>query len=92
MYFREDPPDFIADIIYLDGLDPDQGRGIMNGPGHRELRRHPMGADILRMEQGIVTLSTIITNGETVNAGFLVGNLHSEWLVSHDCFENRITF
>lgn len=78
VHFDEDVSDFIAELIYLDGPDPVQVRGTMNGSGYRELRTPVIVVDIFLTEPKIMPLSAIITDGQTVNAGFLLGNLRRD--------------
>ncbi len=92
VHFYENVPDFVADLIYLDGPDPEQVRGKLNGFEYRELHTLPMGADILRMEPHIWPETTIITDGRTANARFLFGHLRRNWQVMHDPFGDRTTF
>jgi len=92
VHFYENIPDFVADLIYLDGPDPEQVRGTLNGFEYRELHTLPMGADILRIEPHFWPETTIITDGRTANARFLAAHLRRNWQVMHDPFGDRTTF
>jgi hypothetical protein len=78
VHFDEDVSDFIAEPIHLDGPDPVQVLGTMSGSGYGELRTPIMNAVNFLMEPNIVPLSAIITDGQTVHAGFLLGNLRRD--------------
>ncbi len=92
VHMYENVPDFVADLIYLDGPDPEQVRGTLNGFGYKELHTLPMGADILRIESHLWPETTIITDGRTANARFLAAHLRRNWQVMHDPFGDRTTF
>ena len=85
-------PDFVADLIYLDGPDPEQVHGAINGFAYSELHTLPMGADILRIEPHLWPETMIITDGRTANARFLAAHLRRNWQVIHDPFGDRTTF
>ncbi len=85
-------PDFVADLIYLDGPDPEQVHGSIDGFEYSELHTLPMGADILRIEPHLWPETMIITDGRTANARFLAGQLRRNWQVMHDPFGDRTTF
>ena len=90
--FYDMVPDFAADLIYLDGPDPEQVSGVVDGFKYGELHTLPMGADILRMEPHLWPETIIITDGRTANARFLASNLRRNWQVLHDPFGDRTTF
>ena len=92
VHFYENVPDFVADLIYLDGPDPEQVLGTLNGFEYRELHTLPIGADILRIEPHLWPETTIITDGRTANARFLAAHLRRNWQVMHDPFGDRTTF
>lgn len=92
VHLYEAVPDFVADLIYLDGPDPEQVRGSVNGFRYRELHTLPMGADILRIEPHLWPETLIIADGRTANARFLAANLHRNWQIMHDPFGDRTTF
>jgi len=60
---------------YLDGPDPEQVRGKLNGFEYRELHTLPMGADILRIEPHLWPETNIMNDGRTANARFPAGHL-----------------
>ena len=85
-------PEFAADLIYLDGPDPEQVGGLVGGFEYREVHTLPMGADILRIEPHLWPETMIITDGRTANARFLASNFRRNWQVLHDPFGDRTTF
>ena len=92
VHFYEIVPDFVADLIYLDGPDSEKVRGTLNSFEYKELHTLPIGADILRIEPHLWPETTIITDGRTANARFLAAHLRRNWQVMHDPFGDRTTF
>jgi len=92
VHFFDKVPDFVADLIYLDGPDPEQVVGVVGGFEYGELHTLPMGADLLRLEPHLWPETMIITDGRTANARFLASNLRRNWQVLHDPFGDRTTF
>jgi hypothetical protein len=85
-------PPFTPDIIYLDGPDPEQVTGSIDG--YFSLERHglPMSADILRIEPHLWPWTLIVTDGRTANARYLQANMQRNWQYLHDPFGDRATF
>ena len=88
----EELPSFTPDIIYLDGPDPEQVSGSLDGFCFLELHGLPMSADILRMEPHLWPWTLIVTDGRTANARFLQSNLKRNWQFIHDPFGDRTIF
>jgi len=83
-HFFDNHPPFTADLIYLDGPDPDQVEGHSNGFSVAfgdENRKYglPMSADILTMEYFFWPGSIIVVDGRGANAEFLRRNLTRNW-------------
>jgi len=88
----EEIPSFTPDIIYLDGPDPKQVTGSIDGFVSVELHGLPMSADILRIEPYLWPWTLIVTDGRTANARYLQANLHRNWQYLHDPFGDRTIF
>jgi len=73
-HFYDCLPNVVPDFIYLDGPDPRDVSGAVNGLdfGHRE--RTVMAADLLLMEPAFVPGLAILIDGRTNNARFLGNN------------------
>jgi len=77
-------PDVVPDFIYLDGPDPKQVEGAVNGLSWQCAERTPMAADILLMEPTLIPGTVILVDGRTNNARFLERNLQREWSIVYD--------
>jgi len=86
--YAEIPP-FTPDMIYLDGPDPEQVAGSIDGFVSLELHGLPMSADILRIEPYLWPWTIIVTDGRTANARFLQAHLQRNWQYLHDPFGDR---
>ncbi len=75
-------PNVVPDFVLLDGPDPRDVGGAVNGLdfGHRE--RTPIGADLLLMEPTFVPGLMILVDGRANNARFLANNFRRtyDWL------------
>ena len=80
-------PDVVPDFIYLDGPDPSQVLGTMNGLSWRCKERTPMAADIVLIEPTLLPGTMILVDGRTNNARFLENNLKRNWHV--EWFEDK---
>jgi len=89
--YGEIPP-FTPDIIYLDGPDPEQVAGSIDGFVSLELHGLPMSADVLRIEPHLWPWTMIVTDGRTANARFLQANMQRNWQYLHDPFGDRTIF
>lgn len=85
-------PPFTPDIIYLDGPDPEQVTGSIDGFFSLELHGLPMSADILRIEPHLWPYTVIVTDGRTANARYIQANLQRNWQHLHDPFGDRTVF
>ena len=84
--FYEDLPYFCPGLIYLDGPDPDQVEGTLNGFVPIQPHTLPMAADILRFESQLWPGTFIISDGRQGNARMLKRNLTRNWEYLTDQF------
>lgn len=84
--FYEDLPYFCPGLIYLDGPDPDQVDGALNGFMPIQPHTLPMAADILRFESQLWPGTFIISDGRQGNARMLKRNLTRNWEYLTDMF------
>lgn len=77
-----------ADLIYIDGPDPGQGRTSPRGqsPDQHGL---PMSADVAAVEPHLWPGVTVIVDGRTANARFLASRLQRRWQIWEDPFGDR---
>lgn len=85
-------PDIVPDFIYLDGPDPKDVKGDVNGLSFKCYERTPMAADILLMESTLLPGCFILVDGRTNNARFLERNLQRDWEVDWDREGDYTTF
>jgi hypothetical protein len=90
--FYENLPFFVPDVIYLDGPDPNQVIGQINGFQSAETHGFPMSADVLRIEHHLWPQTMIITDGRRANAIMLQTSLKRNWQVFHDPYGDRTLF
>jgi len=74
-------PDIVPDFIYLDGPDPAQVDGSINGLSFKCPERTPMSADVLLMEPILIPGTTVLIDGRTNNFRFLRKNLKRLWAI-----------
>lgn len=88
-----DLPYFSPDLIYLDGPDPDQVAGTIDGfSAARGEHGMPMSGDILRIEPYLWPGTVIVTDGRSANARMLETALQRQWQCLHDPFGDRTIF
>lgn len=85
-------PFFVPDIVYLDGPDPEQVTGEIDGFTSPEIHALPMCADMLRVEPHLWPGTLIITDGRRANARMLETNFRRSWQVLHDPFGDHTIF
>jgi hypothetical protein len=85
-------PNFIPDLIYLDGLDDNQIEGEVRGFKYGDRFTPPMVMDLLLLEPILWPESYVITDGRTANARFLKARFLREWESMHDPFGDRTIF
>jgi hypothetical protein len=86
-----DFPDFIPDLIYIDGPDPEQIKGSIQGFKHGSFGL-PMSCDVLSREFFYWTGTTIVLDGRGANAEFLKRNLKRNWSYHQDQKNDRHIF
>ena len=77
-------PDIVPDFIYLDGPDPKDVNGDINGLSFKCDERTVMAADILLMEPTLLPGTFILVDGRTNNARFLERNLLRNFRIKCD--------
>ena len=77
-------PDAVPDFIYLDGPDPRDVAGSINGLGFAGGRRVPMAADVLLMEPSLLPGAMILADGRTANARFLERHFYRTFRSNYD--------
>lgn len=85
-------PNFIPDLIYLDGPDDNQIEGEVRGFKYGDRFTPPMVMDLLLLEPILWPESYVITDGRTANARFLKARFLREWESMHDPFGDRTIF
>ena len=77
-------PNVIADFIYLDGPDPKDVKGSVNGLDFSIAERTVMSADLLVMESCFLPGTAILVDGRTNNARFLERNFRRTYKITWD--------
>ncbi len=85
-------PNIVPDLIYLDGPDPAQVEGSINGLSFKCKERTPVASDILLMESTLLPGTAILVDGRTNNARFLRRNLQRRWSYEWNPFEDYSLF
>ncbi len=83
-HFYEALPDVVPDFIYIDGPDPADVVGSINGLGFARKHRVPIAADVLLMEPSLLPGAMIMVDGRTANARFLQRHLYRSFRIDHD--------
>ena len=83
-HFYDNLPDIVPDFIYLDGPNPKDVKGSVNGITFQCDERTVMAADILLMESILLPGTFILIDGRTNNARFLNNNLQRNFEMSWD--------
>ena len=81
-HLYQDIPNIVPDFIYLDGPDPKQVVGYINGISFDCHERTPMSADILLMEPTLIPGTHILVDGRANNVRFLQNNFKRDWEVN----------
>jgi len=84
-------PDVIPDFIYLDGPDPRDVKGDVNGVSFRHIDRPTINSDALMLESALNYQAAVLIDGRILNAHFLINNFKRQWNVTIDK-ENDFTF
>lgn len=86
-------PNFVPDLIYLDGPDHNQVKGQFKGFTYDDASfTPPISADLLMLEPFLWPETIIVTDGRTANSRFLEQRLKRSWQVFHDPFGDRTMF
>ena len=91
-HFYDNLPDVVPDFIYLDGPNPKDVKGSLNGMTFQCDERTVMAADLLLMESILLPGTFIIIDGRTNNARFLKNNFQRNFEISWDKDGDVTTF
>lgn len=83
-HYYEKLPNIIPDFVYLDGPDPLEVQGEINGLSFQCKERTPMAADLLLMESTFLPGTCILSDGRTNNVRFLLRNFKRNYKVDWD--------
>lgn len=83
-HYYADLPDVIPDFVYLDGPDPNDVQGKVNGLSFQCDERTVMSGDLLLIEPTFLPGLTVLLDGRTNNARFLERNFQREYAVRWD--------
>ncbi|MBF45475.1 MAG: hypothetical protein CMD38_04260 [Flavobacteriales bacterium] len=83
-HFYDNLPDIVPDFIYLDGPNPKDVKGNVNGMTFQCDERTVMAADLLLMESILLPGTFILVDGRTNNARFLKKNFQRNFEMSWD--------
>jgi hypothetical protein len=83
-HFYDNLPDIVPDFIYLDGPDPKDVQGSLNGMSFQCDERTVMSGDLLVMEPILLPGTFVLIDGRTNNARFLQRNFQRNWTMMHD--------
>ncbi len=91
-HFYQQLPDIIADFIYVDGPDPKDVQGEINGMSFQCPERTVMAGDLLLMESTFLPGTFILFDGRTNNARFIANNLKRNYEMNWDREGDVTTF
>jgi hypothetical protein len=91
-HYYSDVPNICPNFIYLDGPDPSQVEGHLDGVRFDHPDRTPVSADILRMEYLLLPGTMILVDGRTNNARFLKDHFRRDFRHRHDVEGDVHTF
>ena len=83
-HFYDNLPDIVPDFIYLDGPNPKDVKGNVNGMTFQCDERTVMAADLLLMESILLPGTFILVDGRTNNARFLKNNFQRNFEMRWD--------
>jgi len=83
-HFYDNLPDIVPDFIYLDGPNPKDVKGNVNGMTFQCDERTVMAADLLLMESILLPGTFILVDGRTNNARFLKNNFQRNFEMNWD--------
>ena len=91
-HFYDNLPDIVPDFIYLDGPNPKDVKGNLNGMTFQCDERTVMAADLLLMESILLPGTFILVDGRTNNARFLKNNFQRNFEMSWDKDDDVTSF
>jgi hypothetical protein len=91
-HFYQNLPDVVPDFVYLDGPNPMQVEGKVNGLSFGCDERTVMSGDLLVMEPTLLPGTFVLIDGRTNNARFLERNFQREYEVEEDSTADVTTF
>jgi hypothetical protein len=91
-HFYDRLPDIVPDFVYLDGPDPNDVQGSINGMSFQCEERTVMAADLLLMEPTLLPGAFVLVDGRTNNARFLARNFTRDFRVHWDRAGDVTTF
>ena len=83
-HFYNNLPDIVPDFIYLDGPNPKDVKGSVNGMTFQCDERTVMAADLLLMEPILLPGTFIVVDGRTNNTRFLKNNFQRNFEIIWD--------
>ena len=87
-HYYNNLPNIIPDFVYLDGPDPAEVKGQINGMDFTVTDRTVMAADLLLMESTLLPGTVILIDGRTNNARFLERNFQRSLIRKWDAEED----
>ena len=90
-HFYKSLPNIVPDFVYLDGPDPNDVSGSINGISMQNCKRTVMAADMLKYESTHLPGFTMLVDGRTNNARFLA-RLFTRRFSSFYCKKKDISF
>ncbi len=91
-HYYKNLPDIVPDFIYLDGPDPQDVEGNINGMTFQCQERTVMSGDLLLMEPILLPGTFVLLDGRTNNARFLKNNLLRNYEINWDQEGDVTTF
>jgi hypothetical protein len=91
-HFYDSLPDIVPDFVYLDGPNPKDVKGNINGLSFQCDERTVMAADLLLMESVLLPGTFIVVDGRTNNARFLKHNFQRNFEMNWDKNGDITTF
>lgn len=85
-------PDVVPDFIYLDGPNPRDVQGQINGLTFQGSGRTPVAADCLLMEPTLLPGTYILVDGRTNNVRFLARNFKRDYAIRRSRKDDVTTF
>ena len=85
-------PDIVPDFIYLDGPNPKDVEGNINGISFKCNERTVISADLLLMESTFLPGTYILVDGRTNNVNFLRNNFKRKYFFNWDKNGDRSSF